>query len=96
MWLYPSTLLFGTEETLVIVRFPLTVNVAKLQNNACITAHTQFPIERRWSHPRSCCSGEDLLGGGGILCLNLQWHVVISENEQFNPLRSVEGVWTSR
>lgn len=41
-----SALLFKTEETLVIVVFPLTVNVAKLQNNACITKHTQFPTER--------------------------------------------------
>lgn len=33
------------EETLVIVWFPLTVNVAKLRNNARITKHTHFPSE---------------------------------------------------
>lgn len=46
------------EETLVIIRFPLTVNVAKLQNKAFpITKHTQFPTEHCSSHPRSCCCG---------------------------------------
>lgn len=62
------TLLFGKKETLVIIRFPLTVNVAKLQNNVNITKHTQLPTDRPWSHPHSCCSAEDQICWVEVAC----------------------------
>ena len=83
-----STLLLQREETLVIVRFPLTVNVAKLQNNTCITMHAQFPTKRLvplfvgTTAAAVKTKSEGRRYKCGVLCLNLQYCVMFLSSIQ--------------